>query len=283
MVEIPKNCEQREVSAVRGRFLQGTRSVSLTRLWPVTLVTSNHVVSEFCCGFCTWVAPGWFVAGRPSISCISWAQCLPTLLCLAARLSGPQAQNQSGLVRTCLFCPPWLGDALDKKHGFEAALTGSDPSDVVRVSDWLGRGARYGKQSRCPLGTAQRAGRTHIRCPHSCSRRIRNCGCNSLRFDATQDYARSAEATEFCKQHGLQVSTRFNPRDLGDCAAGILSRATDINFFMNVERAWTPCADGFFSTLKAAFMEPSEFTHLASTLEELLVVEVKGRRRVFHD
>ena len=49
--------------------------------------------------------------------------------------------------------------------------------------------------------------------------------------DATQDYARSAETTEFCKQYGLQVSTRFNPRDLSDCAAGILARSTDINFF----------------------------------------------------
>ena len=66
--------------------------------------------------------------------------------------------------------------------------------------------------------------------------------------DAIQGYASIVEAKDLCKQHGLQVSTRFDLRDPGDRAAGISARAWSAQHpcFMNAERSGTPCCDAPF-------------------------------------
>ena len=109
-------------------------------------------------------------------------------------------------------------------HGSEVEHTDADPSDLQHVSD--GRpGGCDGKPSRCARGPVRRAGGRHIRFPHSRSRGTRNSGFNwRSACDAVQGSASTVEARDFCKHHGLQVSMRFNPRDLGDRAAGILAR-----------------------------------------------------------
>ena len=132
--------------------------------------------------FSMWVARGWFVASRQAISDISWAQCLPTLLCLAARLAGPQARKRWGAGEDLLVVFPWLGDAFDKKHGFEAPSAddgeavhaGAEPSDEV-----LGHAMASLHAARVALSDGQEG--TQIRCPHSRSRSTRNSGCNWLR------------------------------------------------------------------------------------------------------
>ena len=87
-------------------------------------------------------------------------------------------------------------------------------------------------------------------------------------YDTMQGFASTVEASDFCKQHGFQVSMRFNPRNLGDRAAGILAR---------VERP-TPivheCCACRDTTLKATYTQPPEFTDHASTPGERLAWEV---------
>ena len=61
-------------------------------------------------------------------------------------------------------------------------------------------------------------------------------------------------------------------RDPLDCASSLTP-----------ELAGTPCSEGLPCTLKAAYMEPSEFTDLASTPQERLVGEVERVRRVLRD
>ena len=58
---------------------------------------------------------------------------------------GPSSARATGAGKDLQVLFPWLGDAFDKKHGFEAPIdhggeaehTGADPSDVQHESDVL--------------------------------------------------------------------------------------------------------------------------------------------------
>ena len=165
----------------------------------------------------------------------------------AARFAcSAQEALRSGRFRskTCRVLHPWLGDAFDKKHGFEAPSaeggeaehTGADPNDVQHVSDEMalsdGRQKRTFR-TRVLGGHGALAGTGSAMTPHS--------------------HASTTEARDFCKQHGLQVSMRVNPRDLGDRAAGISARAWSAKhqIFIDAERAGTLRSDGFPCTVMA--------------------------------
>ena len=142
-----------------------------------------------------------------------------------------------------------------------ALMTGeaehTDPSDVQHASDEDLESARASiHAARVALSDGQEEITSDFR--------IRGLGGHGTRaatgsaHDAIQDYASAVEARDLCKQHRLQVSMRFNPRDLGDRAAGIFARAWSAqhHMFMNAERARAPCSDGFPCTLEATYTGP---------------------------
>ena len=142
---------------------------------------------------------------------------------------GPSSAEAMGPGEDLLILLPWLGDAFDKKHGFEA------PSDrdgdevlehamarlhVVRVTLSDGQGERTPDfRTRFLGGHGTLAG-------------------TGSADGGIQGDVSTMEAWDFCKQHGLQVSMRFNPRDLGDCAAGISASAwsAQLRLLMHAER-----------------------------------------------
>ena len=208
------------------------------------------------------------------------------------RLDGLQARKQWELVKICCFC--FRGWAMHSTRSMGSRLTAlmtvrpctlaPHPSDLRHVSDEVLEDAIaiiHAARVALSDGQEERTSdfRTRVLGGHG------TLAATGSACDVIQGHANTMEARDFCKQHSLQVSLRFNLRDLGDRAAGILARAWSAQHpnFMNAGRAGTPCSAGCPCTLKATYTEPPETTELASTLGERLAWEVETVRRLFRD
>ena len=110
------------------------------------------------------------------------------------------------------------GDALDKKNGFEAPSALVGEADVSEVLEDAMAGLHAARVALCDGQERTSDFRVRVLGGYG------TLSTTGSADDAIQGYASTVEARDFCKQHGLQVSMRFNPRDLGGRAAGILPR-----------------------------------------------------------